>query len=458
MRLNRAVKQPPIVTHEGGKASRINLVQQLRRSVLSCMLWEKEFYEDGDTISARIRSLIPMISPAVVSALAIEARTKFHLRHIPLFLTAALAQTAAGTSIVSETLNGVIQRADELSEFLTIYAQMNGVAPDKIKPKLSNQVRKGLAAAFGRFDEYQLAKYNRDAVIKLRDVLFLCHAKPKDIAQAALWERLINGKIAVPDTWEVALSGGADKKTTWERLLGANQLGYLALLRNLRNMQEVGVDPNLIREAILARRGGADRVLPFRFTAAARVVPAYEPELDKAMMANIMALPSLPGRTAVLVDVSASMDERLSAKSDLSRLDAAATLASMINAQDRRVFSFSTQVVEVAPRLGMAGVDAIRTSQIHHGTHLFDAVDLINRTVPHDRLIIITDEQATGAVGFGYRLGGTLRSMPAPACDHGYVINVASALNGVGYGPWTHIDGFSEQVLRWIAEYEAAEV
>ena len=102
---------------------------------------------------------------------------------------------------------------------------------------LSGQVKKGLAAAFPKFDEYQLAKYDRGGPIKLRDVLFLCHAKPRDAAQAGVWKKLIWGRLTTPDTWEVALSSGADKREAWERLLRENKLGALALLRNLRNMR-----------------------------------------------------------------------------------------------------------------------------------------------------------------------------------------------------------------------------
>jgi hypothetical protein len=68
-------------------------------------------------------------------------------------------------------------------------------------------------------------------------------------------------------------------------------------------------------------------------------------------------------------------------------------------------------------------------------------------------MIVITDEQATGAYSFGYRIQGMLNTMPDPVAQ-GYLINVASAQNGVGYGKWTHIDGFSESVLRFINEYE----
>ena len=53
-----------------------------------------------------------------------------------------------------------------------------------------------------------------------------------------MWKRLIAGELAVPDTWEVALSSGANKREAWERLLREQKLGALALLRNLRNMRE----------------------------------------------------------------------------------------------------------------------------------------------------------------------------------------------------------------------------
>ena len=115
---------------------------------------------------------------------------------------------------------------------------------------LSGQVKKGLAAAFPKFDEYQLAKYDRGGPIKLRDVLFLCHAKPRDGAQAAMWKKLIAGTMITPDTWEVALSAGTDKREAWERLLREQKLGALALLRNLRNMHEAGVSDKLVASAL----------------------------------------------------------------------------------------------------------------------------------------------------------------------------------------------------------------
>jgi hypothetical protein len=438
-RLN--TRTTPIHTHEGAAAKRITAEQQLRRSVMACMLWEKQFYESGDSIAQRILDVVPQVSPVIVSALAVEARTTGNLRHAPLLLASALAYHVRGSAVVADTIAQVVQRADELAELVAIHCEVNGVGADKAKTVLSAQMKKGLARAFQEFDGYQLAKYNRDGAVRLRDVLFLCHAKPKDAEQAETWKRLIDGTLPAADTWEVALSSGEDKRQAFERLLREGNLGYMALLRNLRNMVAAGVDLDLVRDAILARKNGAHRVLPFRYIAAARAAPQLEPVLDQALLASLGDMPQFGGTTALLVDVSGSMMTSLSERSDLSRMDAAAALAALWPGQ-ARLFTFSRQIVEVPPRRGMAGVDAVIRSQLHGSTDLGGAVQALNRDVNYDRLVVITDEQSATRV-------------PDPLCEKAYMVNVASYQNGVGYGRWTHIDGFSESVLKWMHAFEA---
>lgn len=425
-------------THGGAPAfPKLTPIQQLRRSVLACMLWEDEFYESGQAIADRIRDVAANVPVHKIAELALEARHKQHLRHAPLLLLRELAWRGVGDKLTSTTIEAVISRADELPELLSMYWK-DGKRP------LSKQLKLGLANAFRKFDAYQLAKYNRDRAITLRDVMFMVHPKPKDATQAEVWKHLAEGTLQSPDTWEVALSGGADKKATFERLLNEGNLGYLALLRNLRNMEQAGVDAKLVKDALHARKG-AQRVLPFRYIAAARACPRYEPDLDAAMQAAIKDLPNLPGTTVVLVDVSGSMDYPLSGRSDLTRMDAAAALAVMVHGDDKRVFSFSDRIVEVPSRVGMGGIDAILKSQDHHGTALAGAVQYINPHVHCDRLIVITDEQSTSGHG-----------VPDPKAPLAYMINVASNQNGVGYGRWTHIDGFSENVIQYLHELETA--
>jgi 60 kDa SS-A/Ro ribonucleoprotein len=425
-------------THEGAPAAAVTPEQALRRSVLACMLWEREFYEDGAAIATRIQALVPQVAAGRVAALAIETRTAMKLRHVPLLLVREMARNATHRALVAETLTAVIQRADELAEFLAIYWG-DGKVP------LSAQVKKGLAAAFSKFDEYALAKYDRANAVRLRDVLFLCHAKPVDAAQAELWKRLIAGEIATPDTWEVALSSGeASKLDTWTRLLAENKLGALALLRNLRNMKAAGVDEGLVERALDAMK--TDRVLPFRFLAAARYAPQWEESLERAMLRALSGTAQLPGRTVLLVDVSGSMVAPLSRKSEMLRTDAAYGLAVLLReiCEKVSVYTFSTDAAFVAPRRGFALRDAMERSQPHGGTNLGHALATVRtlEPAPYDRIVCITDEQSHDRV-------------PAPR-GKGYMINVASARNGVGYGAWSHIDGWSEAVVEYIRELELA--
>jgi 60 kDa SS-A/Ro ribonucleoprotein len=427
----------PARTHEGAVAQRIDVRRELRRTVLNCLLWEDAFYEKGNDIAKRLAELVARNKPEDVAALACEARDKMQLRHVPLFLVRELARRKGAGRLVAETLEHVIQRADELGEFVALYWKAR-------KEPLSAGVKRGLAAAFTKFDAYQLAKYNRESTVTLRDVLFLCHAKPKNAGQAALWKKLVENTLESPDTWEVALSAGKDKRETWERLLRENKLGGMAVLRNLRLMLAAGVAPKMIAERL---EKGIARALPFRFVTAARHAPKLEEAIEKAMLKGIVGFEALPGVTGLVADVSGSMNYRLAKKGETTRMDAAAGLAILLRekAEEFRMATFSDTCVALPPRRGFALRDAIVGSQAHSGTYLKRALTTLqawNDWSGLDRLIVITDEQSHDGI------------LPAWT-RKAYVINVAPYKSGISYGNgWTHIDGWSERVLDYIAAIE----
>jgi len=66
MRLNIFEKRPD-VNHEGTPSVALTAEQTLRRSVLSCLLWENEFYEDGQAIADRIMALAVDVAPEMVA-------------------------------------------------------------------------------------------------------------------------------------------------------------------------------------------------------------------------------------------------------------------------------------------------------------------------------------------------------------------------------------------------------
>lgn len=408
----------------------------LRRLASTCLLWEDTFYKSGSTIAEELATAVLECAPHAVASLARELRQD--LRHTPLFLAALMLENPRSRRFVGDLLADIVQRPDDMCEFLALYWR-NGHCP------LASQVKKGLAKAFVKFSPHQLAKWaNKRSTITLRDVMFLVHPRPRTPEQATAWRQLANRNLPPADTWEVALSRGEDKRATFERLLVDRKLGALALLRNLRNMYVAGVSSSLVKEA-LSRAATSSNLFPFNFIAAARVVPEWEPLLDEATQQNAKRLGHLEGPTTVLIDISGSMGGRLSAKSNLTRLDAALGVAIAIRemASDCSFYAFSERVVQVPPRHGMALADAIHNALPHGGTYLQEALLQIP---PCDRLIIITDEQANGA------------NVRLPPCE-GFLINVAPYAKGVTLAHrWHRINGWSNNVLRYIMAEARSEL
>lgn len=470
MRTNLAVKTEPIFTHGGGRATHVAThvdgFSILKRSVLACLLWEDSFYEKGSDTANRIASLVPLVKPEQTAILACEARDRMNLRHVPLFLVSELSKIKGTGPLVENTLAHVIQRADELAEFVSIYWKSDRIGKPGKHP-LSAGVKRGLARAFGKFSGYSLAKYNRDAAIKLRDVLFLCHAKPKDEEQAALWRSLVDGTLPAPDTWEVELSAGKDKRETFERLMREKKLGGLALLRNLRGMIEAHVDETLIRESLT---DGVKRAFPYRFIAAAKAAPRLEDAIEQAMFRSIAEAPKLKGKTVLVIDVSGSMYHgSLSAKSDMNRSDAAAALAILVREVCEQPVLYATagndgarrHQTEIVPNRRGFGLSELITNNGKlcrslggGGIFLTQVMDFIASPEQSqaERIIVITDEQdcetdsakcASKAKAFG---------------RFNYIINVGAYKNGIGAaGKWEKIDGWSEAVIDYIREVELLE-
>lgn len=484
-------------THEGALAKRITPEQELRRSVMAHMLFEGEFYEDGVSAAERIRDLVTEVDRHTVAKIAVEARERMKLRHVPLWLCCCLLKKGS-PALVGGTIARIIQRPDEITEMVSLYWQMYGkeetagfnadgtVAKGKRRP-LPHQLKLGLAWAFEKFEGWQLAKYDRDETIKLRDVFFLVHGKTKDIVRAehaptwenvpgdaygdvvfapavkkpsykrgkvrrhggSIAEQLVARTLPTPDTWETRLSAAKTPKerlAVWTGLLERKHLGAMALLRNLSNMAKDGVPEAVVRGALLTMK--VERVLPFRFLTAARHAPRLEPDLEVAMLRCLADQEKLAGETVLVVDVSGSMDHPVSAKSEVKRMDAACGIAVLVReiCEQVSVVAFSDRAKAIAPRRGLALRDAIVGSMEHGNTNMADAIRFASGCCTAKRVIVITDEQSAQVVGRPWNGA------------RGYVINVGSYRNGVGYGPWMHVDGFSEAVVDYIREFERGEV
>ncbi len=443
------------VNEVGVPVRKITANDQLMRLTLAHMLFEDQFYIDGKTSATQLAAAVNAASPEFTMSLAQVARKKYKLRHVPLLLLRKLIRNGHAKA---EDIAQVIQRPDEMGELLALYNK-DGKQP------LSHQMKKGLAQAFVKFNEHSLAKNDKNsAAYSIRDVMFMVRPKPLDEAQEALFKRIANKEMATPDTWETELSAGADKKETFERLMAENKLQALAFLRNLRNMICVGIPEKTIRE--YGKNLDVKNVLPFRYIAAAKIVPQLEDMLEDMMYRSLASAEKIKGRTILVVDTSGSMHASISGKSDLNRLDAACALAILAREICEEVVIYATAGCDgnrkhatmlIPPRRGFALAEYIKSNEVETkigggGIFLTQCMDYIaekesNNTKP-DRVIVFTDEQDTGGRGFEPDKAKRLSK------DKNYILNVGSYQNGVNSGSWETVTGFSEAVFEYIKAVE----
>lgn len=426
MKFNFLKRQKKVtVNHEGAKAYIMTPELELYTAVVTTGL-NDTFYESGNERLERIKKLMAKCSPEFVAKLAVYARTEMHLRSVPLVICVELAKYASGTDTVSRTVSNVIQRADEITELLAYYQMANARTGTKKLNRLSKQVQKGLVASFNKFDEYQFAKYNRATEVKLRDALFLVHPKAKDENQQALFNKIATDTLAVPYTWETELSATGRQKfanaeekrkavaATWEGLVLSRKLGYMAMMRNLRNILEAGVSSECI-EAVCEylsneKAVAGSRQLPFRFLSAyrelkgvnTRYTSAVLTALEDAVMHSARNIKGFGFTTTVVIacDVSGSMQQHISKNSKVQLYDIGLMLGMLLQSQCKSVisgmFGDTWKVVNMPSRNVLGNVMEYhrREGEVGYATNGYKVIDdLFTRKVMADKVMLFTDVQ-----------------------------------------------------------------
>jgi 60 kDa SS-A/Ro ribonucleoprotein len=425
MKFNVFRKAKPVTNFEGAKAFPLDKRTELYSAVVTTSLSNK-FYESDNARLTRIRTLIEQNEPAFIARLAIYARTKMHMRSVPLVLAVELAKVQSGNGLVSKAVKGVVLRADEITELLAFYQLANERKATKKLNKLSKQIQHGLANAFNRFDEYQFAKYNRASEIKLKDALFLVHPKAMNENQQVLFNKIAKDELEVPYTWETELSALGQKKFTneqekqaafqvkWEELVTSDKMGYMALLRNLRNIIEANVSAEVMSEVctLLSDRYAVakSKQLPFRFLAAYRevkvlesgAVPMVLDALEKAVDQSAVNIRGFAKNTSVLIacDVSASMQKAISAKSKVMNYDIGLMLAMLLQSRCEYVqtgmFGDTWKIINMSRKNILGNVQEFykREGEVGYSTNGYLVLkDLINRGKVVDKIMMFTDCQ-----------------------------------------------------------------
>jgi hypothetical protein len=418
-------RKAPVLNYEGDKAFVLTPEMELYTAVVTTSLSNK-FYEGSLERLERIRVLISICEPAFVARLAVYAREILNLRSIPLVLAIELTRLHRGDRLVSRLTSRIVQRADEITEMLALYGQANKRHGRKQLNRMSKQVQKGLAVAFNKFDEYQFAKYNRPAQVTLKDALFLVHPKAKSEDQQAIFNKIVKDDLDSPYTWEVELSALGQLRYVnnvvkqaafcekWEELIFSNRLGYMATLRNLRNILEANVSIGAIDKVCeyLADpvRIAKSRQLPFRFLSAYRElknvshgqVSKVLEAMERAVQHSAANIAGYDEATNVLIatDVSGSMQKTISRGSKVQNFDIGLMLAMLLQYRCANVitgmFGDTWKVINMPRNQVLANVDEFhrREGEVGYSTNGYLVIkDLLLRKKMVDKLMIFTDCQ-----------------------------------------------------------------
>jgi hypothetical protein len=402
--LTRGQPQPDTVNFAGGRAfaqsAKLELV-----SVLLTTFLQDEFYRTEQQTLARLRELIVKVGdPRFVAKAALYARHTHGMRSVSHVVAGETARAVKGADWTKRFYAQVVRRPDDAVEILAYYLAAYG------RP-VPNSLKKGLGAALARFDAYQLAKYRRDhGAFKLVDAVNL--VRPPSTPALA---QLVKGELAPADTWETQLTHAGEaegasavaaaKSEAWAGLVRERKLGYLALLRNVRNIlthapEQVEELAHQLADPAAVRRA---RVFPFQFlsaldvlqtgnlSGAARVMEALNAAVDHALD-NI---PVFEGRTLVALDSSGSMAGRPQTLGSLF----AATLVKGTGA-DLMLFSDDAKYVTLNRRDSTLTL-AASIPFVSGGTNFNAIFERANRA--YDRIVILSDMQ--GWIGSGAPLG-----------------------------------------------------
>lgn len=427
MNFNNILKSSGMTqNHEGATAYKLTPDMELYTAVVTMALQDK-FYETAYNKIYRITSLIRKADPQFVAKLAVYTRNEMHIRSIPMLLVVELAKIHTGDDLVSRTIDKVVMRADEIMELLMCYQWRNQRPGYKKLGRLSHQIQVGLQRAFNRFDEYQFAKYDRDNLeVKLRDALFIVHPKAKDEAQQAIFDKIASRTLETPYTWETELSALGQKKfetpemsqaafaEKWSELIRSGRVGYMALMRNLRNMLGANVsyeDMKIVAERIAdAHEVERSQQLPFRFFSAYNELADNE-SINTSMMLNALedavqhSAASIKGidensRILLACDTSNSMQQRLSANGSVMYYDIGILLAMLLQSRCKQVvsgmFGDTWKVINLPSHSILSNTMEMRrrNGEVGYATNGEKVLKwLITHQVVMDKVMIFTDCQ-----------------------------------------------------------------
>jgi hypothetical protein len=432
-----------------------------------------KFYESGADSDERFVELIQKISytdPEFALKLAYYTRKNFYLRTPATVLLAEAARSGCTSRVpnASNYVAATISRVDDMTELLAYIMKANGRDGNK-KSKIPMMIKRGVAKAFNKFDSYAYAKYtNPGMYVTPKDVMFLTHPKPFE-GQEEMFDQIINGTLPVPETWETYISVNGSTKENWSYIL--DKMGYMGIVRNLRNLIKHGVDANDIGAYLTdVKRVQNSKMLPFQFYSAYRAIEQMPDagktmgDLSYAMDISASNFPKLDGITAIFCDNSGSMKGKIHERSSITHADIGNVFGAMLGARSEvhGTCAFGSEVAfaGINPRDSiLTNVQRILQAGARAGgaTYTGKCIDwLVKNKVDADRIVFFTDEQGYGRPDCYSALKEYRKSIEKDP----YVYTFDLAHYGTTQFPEKEprhatIGGWSDTILKFIHLYES---
>jgi len=449
-KFNQAAPGAKTVNKEGHAAYSMKDKDRLVTQVLTTFFGEPKFYGDNSNEIIETAKLIAANDPAFIARLAVFARREFNMRSVSHVLTAILSHEVKGKAEIRRMIPAVVVRADDMTEILSAYLSLYG------KP-VPNALKKGINDAIIRFDEYALSKYKGEKnTLKMRDILRICHPTPKNAEQSEMWKRCIAKELNKAFTWETELSACGNNKETWEKLIDSDKVGYMALLRNLRNI--INAAPDNIAK-VYETLSDSDQIrksrqLPFRYLSAYKELQDVSGTtskvfdvLETAIDTSVENIQKIPGKTGIVVDVSGSMRSQVSRRSKMTCAEIGLLLGVVaVRICEESVFlTFDTSLYK--PPVSTVGGILTQVQNIPvqgGGTQMeLPFKHLTKEKINVDRIILLSDNQVNC---------GDAKPIQSLANEYRREVNPDCWVHGIdlqGYGTQQFIGGRTNIIAGW---------
>ena len=407
-KFNKVVEPRTILSYEGGTVYEKNCIEDLTNFMLSSYL-ENQFYETADEQINRFIDLLDKVSKQVslewIAKLSFFARKELGMKSVS-HLTAAWLNSKAFENKRAYYRN-IMKIPSDIAE---VFA-----AIDMLGDKRSHALVRGAGDYLSSLKDYQLGKYKlKGKEYNMYDLINITHA------HSATIDKYKAGTLETPDTWETAISGSKsdeEKSQNWQRLVEENKLGYLALIRNLRNIINSSPDAYWIEKYLVPQIENEvaikkSLVFPYQIYCSWKNYGirniSIDAALDRAFRIACGNMPKMDGRTVIVLDVSGSMGDKLSSNSSLTLKEVGAVYAATMFVNCNADFiKFGNE----AKKLKLNKLDSIfnlvekmyANDNCGYGTDIVSAFRLMNEK--YDRIFLVSDMQIMSKNGSGWYWG-----------------------------------------------------